>query len=29
MNQLLNDLIAAEVGVNDGQFLKPMIEGKS
>jgi arylsulfatase A-like enzyme len=29
MNQLLNDLIAAEVGVNDGQFVKPMIQGKS
>ncbi len=28
MNQLLNDLIAAEVGVNDGQFLKPILEGK-
>ncbi|HEX3457617.1 MAG TPA: sulfatase-like hydrolase/transferase [Candidatus Baltobacteraceae bacterium] len=28
MNQLLNDLIATEVGVNDGQFLKPLIEGK-
>ncbi|MGA8534298.1 MAG: sulfatase-like hydrolase/transferase [Candidatus Tumulicola sp.] len=28
MNQLLNDLIAAEVGVNDGQFLKPLFEGK-
>jgi arylsulfatase A-like enzyme len=29
MNQLLNDLIAAEVGVNDGQFLKPIFEGKN
>ncbi len=28
MNKLLNDLIAAEVGVNDGQFLKPLLEGK-
>lgn len=27
MNRLLNDLIAAEVGANDGQFLKPLIEG--
>jgi arylsulfatase A-like enzyme len=27
MNKLLNDLIAAEVGVNDGQFLKPLLEG--
>jgi arylsulfatase len=29
MNRLLNDLIAAEVGVNDGQFLKPILEGKA
>jgi arylsulfatase A-like enzyme len=28
MNQLLNDLIAAEVGVNDGRFLQPIIESK-
>ena len=28
MNRLLNDLIAAEVGPNDGDFLKPLIEGK-
>ena len=28
MNRLLNDLIAAEVGPNDGQFLKPLLEGK-
>jgi arylsulfatase len=28
MNDLLNDLIASEVGPNDGQFLKPIIEGK-
>jgi hypothetical protein len=28
MNRLLNELIAAEVGPNDGQFLKPLIEGK-
>lgn len=27
MNGLLNDLIAAEVGVNDGAFLKPLIDG--
>jgi hypothetical protein len=29
MNQLLNDLIAAEVGVNDGAFLKPLLAGGS
>ncbi|HMF29275.1 MAG TPA: hypothetical protein VKE42_10915, partial [Candidatus Cybelea sp.] len=28
MNDLLNDLIASEVGANDGQFLKPIIGGK-
>lgn len=28
MNKLLNDLIAAEVGVNDGRFLTPLLEGK-
>jgi hypothetical protein len=27
MNKLLNDLIAAEVGVNDGAFLKPLLDG--
>jgi arylsulfatase A-like enzyme len=27
MNGLLNDLIAKEVGVNDGAFLKPLIDG--
>jgi hypothetical protein len=27
MNQLLNDLIASEVGVNDGAFLKPLLDG--
>ncbi|MBV8198526.1 MAG: sulfatase-like hydrolase/transferase [Candidatus Eremiobacteraeota bacterium] len=26
MNQLLNDLVAAEVGVNDGRFLQAIIE---
>jgi hypothetical protein len=25
MNELLNDLIAKEVGVNDGRFLMPII----
>lgn len=29
MNGLLNDLIASEVGVNDGAFLKPLLEGGS
>lgn len=29
MNRLLNDLIASEVGVNDGAFLKPLLEGGS
>jgi len=29
MNALLNDLIAAEVGVNDGRFLEPILEGKN
>lgn len=29
MNRLLNDLIAREVGVNDGAFLKPLLEGGS
>jgi hypothetical protein len=29
MNQLLNDLIAAEVGVNDGAFLEPLLAGGS
>jgi arylsulfatase len=29
MNQLLNDLIASEVGVNDGAFLKPLLDGGS
>jgi hypothetical protein len=29
MNRLLNDLIAAEVGVNDGAFLKPLFAGGS
>jgi arylsulfatase len=28
MNQLLNDLIAKEVGVNDGSFLAPIIKAK-
>jgi arylsulfatase len=28
MNELLNDLIAKEVGVNDGQFLAPLIGSK-
>jgi arylsulfatase len=28
MNQLLNDLIAKEIGPNDGQFLKPIIGAK-
>jgi arylsulfatase len=28
MNQLLNDLIAKEIGANDGQFLKPIIGAK-
>ena len=28
MNELLNDLIAKEVGVNDGRFLAPIIGGK-
>jgi arylsulfatase len=28
MNQLLNDLIAKEVGVNDGKFLTPIIGPK-
>jgi arylsulfatase len=28
MNKLLNDLLAKEVGVNDGQFLTPIIEAK-
>src|SRR5580698_10501863 len=27
MNQLLNELIASEVGVNDGAFLKPLLDG--
>jgi arylsulfatase A-like enzyme len=27
MNQLLNDLIAAEVGINDGAFLEPLLAG--
>jgi hypothetical protein len=26
MNALLNELIAAEVGVNDGRFLAPIIQ---
>ena len=29
MNGLLNALIASEVGVNDGAFLKPLLEGGS
>jgi hypothetical protein len=28
MNELLNDLIAKEVGVNDGRFLAPLIGPK-
>jgi hypothetical protein len=28
MNELLNDLIAKEVGVNDGRFLAPLIGSK-
>jgi arylsulfatase len=28
MNELLNDLIAKEVGVNDGRFLTPLIGSK-
>ena len=28
MNELLNDLIAKEVGVNDGRFLAPIIGAK-
>jgi hypothetical protein len=28
MNSLLNGLIAKEVGVNDGSFLKPYIQAK-
>ena len=28
MNGLLNDLIAKEVGVNDGRFLTPYIDSK-
>jgi arylsulfatase len=28
MNELLNDLVAREVGVNDGRFLIPIIGGK-
>jgi hypothetical protein len=28
MNELLNDLIAKEVGVNDGRFLTPFIGAK-
>src|SRR5262249_53353520 len=28
MNELLNDLIAKEVGVNDGRFLAPIIGTK-
>jgi len=28
MNKLLNELIAAEVGVNDGQFLKAILESQ-
>jgi hypothetical protein len=28
MNELLNDLIAKEVGVNDGGFLTPLIGSK-
>ena len=28
MNELLNDLIAKEVGVNDDHFLKPIIKSK-
>ncbi|HXM07636.1 MAG TPA: hypothetical protein VN936_09225, partial [Candidatus Acidoferrum sp.] len=27
MNKLLNELIASEVGVNDGAFLKPLLDG--
>jgi len=27
MNELLNDLIAKEVGNNDGEFIKPLIDG--
>jgi arylsulfatase A-like enzyme len=27
LNKLLNDLIAVEVGVNDGAFLKPLLDG--
>ncbi|HTA40597.1 MAG TPA: sulfatase-like hydrolase/transferase, partial [Candidatus Acidoferrales bacterium] len=27
MNKLLNELIAAEVGVNDGAFMKPLVDG--
>jgi arylsulfatase A-like enzyme len=27
MNKLLNDLISSEVGVNDGAFLKPLLDG--
>lgn len=29
MNRLLNDLIASEVGINDGAFLKPLLDGGS
>ncbi|HEX4012887.1 MAG TPA: sulfatase-like hydrolase/transferase [Candidatus Cybelea sp.] len=29
MNRLLNDLIASEVGANDGAFLAPLLEGGS
>lgn len=29
MNGLLNELIATEVGVNDGTFLEPLLEGGS
>jgi hypothetical protein len=28
MNTLLNELIAKEVGVNDGRFLAPYIKAK-
>ena len=28
MNELLNDLITKEVGVNDGRFLAPIIGAK-
>jgi hypothetical protein len=28
MNELLNDLIAKEIGVNDGRFLAPIIGRK-